>query len=153
MKLDEVDGQLLRLLQADNRRGIRQLAEAVQVSPPTCLRRMRRLRAQRVIRADSALVNPSKLGYDVMAFVEIVLHSTSSAALQRFEEQMRQHEYVLQCCEITGEVDYMLVVIARDLASFSNFTQQLLTANTNVAGLTTHLVMNSVKNEHQIPIG
>jgi len=152
MNLDPTDLQLLSLLQDDNRRTVRDLAAAVGVSAPTCLRRMRRLRNKRVIRADAALVDPNLVGYGVSAFLEINLHSTSAAALQQFEGRMKQHPLVMKCCEITGAVDYMLMVIAADLSAFSEFTQEILNADSNIAGLRTHLVMNSVKNEHRLPL-
>ena len=75
--LDATDLQLLGLLQKDNRRRLRDLAEELGISAPTCMRRMRRLESTGVIRAHAALVDPARLGYGVMAFVEVTLVSAT----------------------------------------------------------------------------
>jgi Lrp/AsnC family leucine-responsive transcriptional regulator len=152
LTLDRIDRQLLAKLQQDNRRTVRALAEEVGISAPTCLRRMRRLAKNGVIRTNAALVNPKKLGYAVTAFVEVSLERTSGAALAAFEGRMGKSRQVMTCCEISGDVDYLLVVIARDLQDFSEFTRLHLGADRNIRAYRSQLVMRHVKNEHQVPV-
>jgi Lrp/AsnC family leucine-responsive transcriptional regulator len=152
MPVDRIDQRLLARLQENNQRTVRDLAIDVGISAPTCLRRMRRLRRQGVIRADVALVDAKKLGYAVTAFVEISLERTSGAALHAFENRMAKHRQVLTCCEISGDVDYLIAVIARDLEDFADFARLHLGSDRNVRAYRSQLVMRHVKNEHQVPV-
>jgi Lrp/AsnC family leucine-responsive transcriptional regulator len=120
--LDRIDRLLLRLLQQNNRRRLRSLAAELGVSAPTCLRRIRRLESQGVIRSYSALLDAARLGYGVMAFVEISLTNASGSEMSAFERRMERYREVVQCSALAGEVDYLLTVVCRDMATFADFT-------------------------------
>src|SRR5262245_30142681 len=108
--LDRTDRRLLALLQNNNRRPLRSLADELGISAPTCLRRMRRMESSGVIRSHTALVDPNRVGYAVMAFVEISLVHASGVEMAAFERRMLRSPEVIQCSEISGEVDYVLTV-------------------------------------------
>ena len=81
MELDRIDRGLLELLQRDNRRALRDYADALGVSTPTCLRRLRRLERDGVIRRHAAEIDPQRAGFAVMAYVEVALANPSGARM------------------------------------------------------------------------
>jgi Lrp/AsnC family transcriptional regulator, leucine-responsive regulatory protein len=150
--LDTTDRRLLRLLQVNNRRRLRDLAEELGVSAPTCLRRMRRLESEGVIRSHSALLDPARLGYGVTAFVEVTLASASGSEESAFERRMERCSEVVQCSQLAGEVDYVLVVVARDMPTFAAFTRRHLADDQRVRAYRSLLVLRQTKNLQALPV-
>src|SRR5262245_7754109 len=150
--LDRIDRQLLTLLQRNNRRRLRDLAEELAISAPTCLRRMRRLEQLGVIRAHAALLDTARLGFGVTAFVEVSLVNASGAEQRAFERRMQRCAELLQCAEIAGEVDYLLTVVARDMPSFGEFMRAHLADDTRVRTYRSLLVLRQSKHEHVLPL-
>lgn len=150
--LDATDRRLLRLLQSDNRRRLRDLAAELGVSAPTCMRRMRRLEARGVIRAHAALLDATRIGFTVTAFIEVTLVNASGARMTAFERSMCRRPEVIQCAELAGEVDYLLTVQVREMQEFSNFTRVHLADDSNVRSYRSMLVLSQPKNQHQLPI-
>jgi Lrp/AsnC family transcriptional regulator, leucine-responsive regulatory protein len=149
--LDRTDRTLLRLLQVNNRRRLRDLAEQVGVSAPTCLRRMRRLESEGVIRSHSALLDPARLGYGVTAFVEVTLVSASGNEESAFERRMERCSEVLQCSQLAGDVDYMLIVVTRDMPTFAEFARRHLADDRRVRAYRSLLVLRQTKSVHALP--
>jgi DNA-binding Lrp family transcriptional regulator len=151
--LDRIDRRLLGLLQRDNRRPLRALADQLGISAPTCLRRMRRLQSSGIIRHHVALLDPELVGFHVMAYVEVSLAHASGAEMAAFERRMQRCAEVVQCAELAGDVDYMVKVVARDLPSFSEFTRKHFADDKAVRSYRTLLVLRQSKGEHALPIG
>lgn len=150
--LDATDRRLLKLLQQDNRRRLRDLAEELGISAPTCMRRMRRLESAGVIRAHAALLDPASVGYGVMAFVEVTLVNASGAELAAFERRMSRCPEVVQCSEIAGDVDYLLTVRVRQMQEFADFTRTHLGDDRRVRSYRSLLVLRQLKNEHELAL-
>lgn len=150
--LDPTDRRLLRLLQVNNRRRLRDLAEEIGVSAPTCLRRIRRLESQGVIRSHSALLDPARLGYGITAFVEVTLVNASGSEESAFERRMERCSEVVQCCQLAGEVDYILVIVARDMPTFAEFIRRRLADDHRVRTYRSLLVLRQTKNTHALPV-
>ncbi len=150
--LDRIDRRLLGLLQQNNRRPLRDLADELEISAPTCLRRMRRLQEEGVIAGHVALLDPGRVGFGVTAYIEVSLVETSGVELRAFERRMHRCPEVLQCSEISGEVDYLLTVVARDLVAFGEFTRRHLADDRRVRAYRSLLVMRQTKNEHRLPV-
>ncbi len=150
--LDRIDRRLLGLLQENNRRPLRDLADELEISAPTCLRRMRRLQDQGVIAGHVALLDPGRVGFGVTAYAEVSLVDSSGVELRAFERRMQRCPEVLQCSEISGEVDYLLTVVARDLAAFGDFTRRQLADDRRVRAYRSLLVMRQTKKEHRLPV-
>ena len=152
VSLDKFDRRLLALLQQNNRLPLRSLAAEVGVSAPTCLRRMRRLKSLGVIRAHAALLDATLVGYAVTAFVEVTLANASGSEMSAFERRMERCPEVTQCAEMAGDVDYLLTVVARDLAAFSEFTRAQFAADRHVRAYRSLLVMRQTKSGHVLPV-
>ena len=150
--LDPTDRRLLKLLQMNNRRRLRDLAEQIGVSAPTCLRRIRRLESEGVIRSHSALLDPARLGYGVTAFVEVTLVNASGSEESAFERRMERCGEVVQCSQLAGEVDYILMIVVRDMPTFAEFVRRHLADDQRVRAYRSLLVLRQTKSVHALPV-
>jgi DNA-binding Lrp family transcriptional regulator len=150
--LDSIDLRLLAELQADGRMTNVDLAGKVGITAPPCLRRVRALEKDGYIRGYHADIEPSKLGYEVTAFAFVGLSSQAEADLKAFENEVRQWPQVRSCFMLSGEVDFVLRCVARNLAEFRAFVTGTLTAAKNVASVKTALAIRQSKDEPGVPI-
>ena len=150
--LDAIDRHLLRLLQKNNRRRLRDLAEELGISAPTCMRRMRRLQSTGVIRAHAALLNPGRIGFAVKAFIEVTLVNAGGNDMAAFERQMSRCPEVTQCSELAGAVDYLLTVQVREMEEFSAFTRARLADDRRIRSYRSLLVLRQLKDEHELAV-
>jgi Lrp/AsnC family leucine-responsive transcriptional regulator len=150
--LDATDRRLLSLLQKNNRRRLRDLAEELGISAPTCMRRMRRLESAGVIRAHAALVDAAHAEYGVTAFVEVTLVNASGAEMAAFERRMLRCPEVVQCSELAGDTDYLITVRVRQMQEFSDFTRTRLGDDRRIRSYRSLLVLRQLKNEHELAL-
>jgi Lrp/AsnC family leucine-responsive transcriptional regulator len=139
--LDTVDLQLLAALQRDASLSNQALAELAHTTPPTCLRRVKRLRDAGLIEKQITLLNPERLaatlGHGLTAIVEITLDRQDVEALERFEARVADEAAVQQCYRVSPGPDFCLVVHARDMPGYQALTQRLFTADANVRNVKT----------------
>ena len=151
-KLDAIDLKILAELQAEGRLTNVELARRVGITAPPCLRRVRALERAGYIRGYHADLNASILGYEVIAYAFVGLSSQAEADLKAFEEEVRSWPQVRSCHMLSGEVDFILRCVARDLREFQTFITGTLTAAKNVASVKTALAIRQSKFEPGIPI-
>ncbi len=134
--MDEVDLQLLDLLQTDAARSNQALAELAHISPPTCLRRIKRLRDSGLIARQVALLDSDKLaaalGHGLSAIVEVTLDRQGNEECESFEARVAADEAVQQCYRVSPGPDFCLVVVARDMPDYLALAQRLFTSDANV---------------------
>ena len=152
MALDRLDRELLALLQKDNRRALRDYAEQLSISTPTCLRRLRRLEKNGVIVRHAAVLDPLRAGFAVMAYVEVALANPSGANMAAFERRMQRCTEVLRCAELAGHVDYLLTVATRDMGEFRDFTRRHLASDAEVRKFRSMLVLRQSKEGAPLPL-
>jgi Lrp/AsnC family leucine-responsive transcriptional regulator len=152
MSLDRTDRRLLALLQQDNRRALRVYAQELDISTPTCLRRLRRLEKSGVIRRHAAIIDPLRVGFAVMAYVEVALVNPSGARMAAFERRMRRCGEVLRCAELAGHIDYLLTVVTRDMGEYRDFTRRHLAADAEVRKFRSLLVLRESKDGATLPL-
>ena len=150
--LDHTDRRLLDILQADNQLTNLELAERAHLSPPTCLRRVRRLRDRKVIVADVSIVDPVRVGMALFVFVEVVLERQSEALQLAFEAKAAGAAEVTQCYMVSGETDFMLVVQVADMAAYHAFVRRVLTNDANIRNFRSHFAMNRSKFQTRIEL-
>ena len=150
-KLDPIDRMILAELQADGRMTNVELAKRVGISAPPCLRRVRTLEEQGLIRGYHAKVDARALGFEVQVFAMVGLVSQAEADLSAFEKQCRGWSLVRECHMLNGEVDFVLKCVAPDLSSFQTFLTEQLTAAANVASVKTSLVIRCAKDQPGVP--
>ncbi len=147
--LDEYDRALLGLMQESNLRTHAELAEAVHLSPSAVRRRLKALRDRGVIRADVSIVEP---GEGVMTFIVLVsFHEESQEGYARFMERMQASKAVAQCYYVAGEVDFVLIVHARNMESYREWGEELLLADPAIRRYDTLPVWRRVKNVTALP--
>jgi|SRR5579859_3101396 len=144
-ELDAFDRQLLRMLQQNNRQTADELAAAVNLSPSAVQRRLKRLRDEKVIEADVAIISPNVAGIGITCIVDIILEDGTSKAAEKFKSAMRKCGEVMQCYFVTGTYDFVAIVNARDMRHFEDFAKRWLMDNPNVKHFYTHVVMDKVK--------
>ncbi|WP_211252221.1 Lrp/AsnC family transcriptional regulator [Marinobacterium jannaschii] len=132
IELDRIDRRILNQLQRDNRISNQQLAELVGLSPPACLRRVKRLRDEGVIIADVSIVNPAVLGHPLNIIVEVEMARDQLDIYSAFKRKMAAAPEVTQCYQVTGEVDFLLVVMVADLQAYENFSRRTLSSDQNL---------------------
>ncbi|MFC7474380.1 Lrp/AsnC family transcriptional regulator [Dankookia sp. GCM10030260] len=149
--LDEVDRQILAELQSDGRMTNVELARRVGLSAPPCLRRVRRLEEERIIRGYHADLDPVALGYEITFFALVGLESQKEAMLSAFEHRVRGWPEVRECHMIRGGGDFLLRLVARDTAHENVLTSRL-TAADEVARVQTLQTIRTSKDEAGVPI-
>jgi Lrp/AsnC family transcriptional regulator, leucine-responsive regulatory protein len=152
LPLDRHDRQILLRLQADGRLANVELADAIGLSPSPCLRRVRLLEEAGVIRGYTALVDQAKVGLPVSVFISIKLERQREEALTTFERSVRAWPEVLECYLMTGPRDYLLRVVAKDLAGYERFLKDKLTRLDGVASIESSFALDQVKYSNALPI-
>lgn len=150
--LDTTDWKILRELQRDGRLSNVELAGRVGLSPPPCLRRVQALTRAGIIQGYRALINAGALGFDVSMFAFVGLKSQTEVELTAFAARAVAWPVVREAYAISGEADFLLKCVARDLSSLQNFIIHELTATPNVENVKTTLILRVAKYEPGVPI-
>ncbi len=143
--LDALDLQILEVYQRDTQQAAHAIGRAVGLSAAAVQRRLKRLRQDKVIEAEVALIAPPAVGMTVTCIVMVDLEREDQRALSAFQKRICLYPEVQQCYYIAGQQDFVLVVLATDIAAYEAFTQRALLADANVRSFTTHVVMVRAK--------
>ena len=156
LSLDLTDLLLLDQLQQDASITNQALAERVHTSPPTCLRRVKRLRDAGLIERQIAVLNTELLapllGHGMTAIVEITLDRQDALSLQAFEARVSTDDSVQQCYRVSPGPDFVLVVFARDMPGYLAMSQRLFTADANVRNVKSFFSVKRSKFEPKVPL-
>jgi Lrp/AsnC family transcriptional regulator, leucine-responsive regulatory protein len=150
--LDELDRRILQALQQDASLTNNDLAAAVHASPPTCLRRVKRLTEAGVIARQVALLAPEKLGPALTAIVEITLDHQGAERLVEFEAVVASEDAVLQCYRVSPGPDFVLVVQVADMPAYHAFAHRVFAAQANVRNVRTFFSVHRSKFETRIAL-
>jgi len=149
LQLDPLDLQLLRQLQRDASLSNQDLAARMQVSPATCLRRVKRLRDLGLIERQVALLSVDRLaeaiGHGLCAVTEITLDRQDQAALQAFEDKVSAQDAVQQCYRVSPGPDFVLIIHVADMPDYLALTQRLFTQDANVRNIKTYFSVKRSK--------
>lgn len=151
-RLDSFDIRLLNAVQHNNRVTADELSETVGLSPSACLRRLKRLRKEGVIESEIAVISPQAIGQTLTMVVEVTLERERPDILDEFKKSMRLTPEVMQCYYVTGEIDFILVVTARNMQEYEAFTQRFFFDNPNIMRFHTLVVMDRVKVGLSVPL-
>jgi len=132
MDFDEIDRRILNALQQDSSQTNAELAQAVHVSPPTCLRRVKHLKDSGVIAREVALVSPEKVGSRLTAIVEITLDVQAAERMTEFEGVVSPEPAVLQCYRVSPGPDFVLIVQVPDMPAYHALAHRLFALQANV---------------------
>jgi Lrp/AsnC family leucine-responsive transcriptional regulator len=150
--MDRLDGKILTLLQEDASLSHAELADRVNLSPSQCSRRIQRLEAEGVIGRHVVLVKPESLGLTVEAYVTIALVDYAKETRTRFHERIAGLESVVECCSLTGDSDYLLRIVSKDLAALTELINRDLLGPGDVAKVRSSIVLERIKRTTALPI-
>jgi DNA-binding Lrp family transcriptional regulator len=145
--LDDINSRILRALTQDGRMSNLDLAEKVGLSPSACLRRVQELERSGVIKGYRAVIDATKVGIGFVAYVTVGLNSHTKSAQEAFERAISRAAEVRECHNVTGTVEYLLRVEARDLSHYKHWHTEVLGVLPQVQAITTFVVMDSPKDD------
>ncbi|MDB5871890.1 MAG: transcriptional regulator, Lrp/AsnC family-like protein [Ramlibacter sp.] len=154
--LDATDLALLDQLQTDASLSNQDLAARVHVSPPTCLRRVKRLRDAGLVERQVAVLSADRLapllGHGLQAIVEITLDHQGQEQQEAFESRVAGDDAVQQCYRVSPGPDFILVVYARDMPDYLALAQRLFTSDANVRNVKAFFSVRRAKFQPRVPL-
>lgn len=152
MIIDNQDKVLLRQLQEHGRATNAELAQAANLSESACFRRVRALEAGGVITGYAATVDPAAVGLGLTVYVSITLASQAQDVLSAFEAAVNEAPEIMECHLMTGQADYIVRVVASDVADLERVHAQVLTRLPGVARLNSSIALRSIVRRGALPI-
>ena len=152
MTLDAIDRKILHALQADGRATNVELAAQVHLSAPQCYRRVRALEEGGVIRGYAAQVVAEALGLAVSAYVSVSIAGDQFGRVREIEAQIRAYPEILECQSVSGDYDYLLKVVARDLKSLSTFLTDRLMQVPGIDDVRSMICLEEIKPPSPLPV-
>ena len=150
--MDKKDLKLLDILQKQGRISIADLADKMNMSDTPCLRRVKKLEQDKVITSYHAQLDSQKLDLNVSAFIDVRLADCSVIFADKFEQDMAQLVNVMECAVVTGEYDYLLKVVVRDLLSLERLIKHNISNLDNVSYVSSTVVMKPVFSRTTLPL-
>ena len=150
--MDYIEYKLLNSLQKNARLTNLELAKQVGLSASPCLRRVKSLEESGVITGYSAIINQNKVHLSVNVFVQVSLERQSEERLQIFEEKIMEYREVMEAYLMTGEADYLLRIVVKDLQAYEKFLKDNLTKIKWIASIRSYFSLKQVTRKYNLPI-
>ncbi len=150
--MDAIDKSLLGLLQKDCKQTTKELSFKLNLSVTAVYERIKKMEREGVIQQYVALLDKEKIDKELMVFCQIKLLQHSKEYLQKFESEVTKLAEVLECFHVSGEYDYLLKVIVKDMEQFRTFMVTKLTTLQHIGSTQSSFVINEVKNTTLIPL-
>jgi Lrp/AsnC family leucine-responsive transcriptional regulator len=150
--LDAIDRRILRALQRDGRLPVVALAEKVGLSPTPCQRRVRRLEETGVVARYAAVLDPARVGLPLQAFVMVALSSHTEEVVEGFQKALSARPEVLAAYAMSGEMDYLLHVLAADFEAYAEFSMKALLRMPGVKETKSSFVLTALKPPGEVPV-
>lgn len=150
-KLDDLDRKILHEVQRDNQLTSTELGARVGLSPSSVQRRLARLRHDKVITGDISVVAGDKLGRTLTMIVAVQLERERADIIDHFKKSVRREPAVMSAYYVTGDSDFMLIISARDIKEYEEFTRAFLHDNPDIKGFKTTVVMDQIKASFYVP--
>lgn len=151
-EVDSFDLKMLTALQDDGRLTNQQLADSVGLSASQCSRRRMRLEDEKVISGYHADLAPEALGFGVVAFIQVTLATHSPDNSKRFRTLVQRVDEIQEAYSLTGDADYVLKAILRDLKGLSNLVNDVLMPHQSVAHVRSSIVLDRIKETSKLPL-
>lgn len=151
MSLDESDRVILRMLQANARERLETLAYESGLSVATVQRRIRAFRSAGIIAGETALIAPKAVGYEMTIVILVELERERIDQIDAFRRKAKGEPQVQQCYYITGEADFLLIVLVKNMEDYESMTHRLFFEDSNVKRFRTSVVMDRTKVSLDVP--
>lgn len=152
IELSQNDVRILQLLQTDASLSSAQIAEKVGLSQSPCWRRISRLEQAGVIKRKVAVLDHQKLGMEVVVFVNISLTTHGRQNLAAFEKEVRLFPEVLECYTVTGQMDYLLKIVTRDIQHYESFIRNQLMTLPMIREMHSTIAVTEIKDTTELPL-
>jgi len=149
--VDRIDRQILGLIQDQGRLAVSEIADKVGLSEAPTWRRLKRLEESGIVAGYHATLNRKELGYTVFAIVSVRFSIHDLSMADSFEDTIREFACVQSCHNVTGDVDYILTVVTKDLEEYEQFTRKLR-GTPGVTSIQTHLSLRELKSTSRLPV-
>lgn len=150
--IDEIDRKILAAIQSKGRLSAQELTDATGISAATCWRRLKTLEDAGIIKAYRAILDREKIGLAVIAFVHLTIARQYANVVAAIEKKIRARPEVLECYATTGDADFTLRVIARDIADYDRFLQTFLLELPEVGQVRSSIALREIKETTELPI-
>lgn len=150
-KMDALDRKILHQVQLNNQLTSAQLSERVGLSATSAQRRLNRLRADKVIEQDISVVSNAAVGRPLTLIISVQLERERSDIIDHFKESVRNEPIVMSAYYVTGDTDFILIICARDMGEYEEFTRHFLYDNPDIKGFKTTVVMDRIKASFYVP--
>ena len=150
--MDRIDKKILNTLQDNGKITNSKLSKIVGISAPATLERVKRLELSGKISHFTAVVDPEKIGFSIMAFVSITLSLSELASVARIKARFAELEEVIECYQIAGANDFILKVIARDIKSYGEFMNSKLTQIEGIQKIQSSFVIDNIKEKKKLTL-
>lgn len=151
-EIDGIDRKLLVALQEDARLTTEQLGARAGLSPSPCARRVRLLESAGVIKGYVAIVDQAKVGLPISVFASVKLERQREEELDRFAAAVSRWPEIVDCYLMTGQRDYLLRIVVKDLPAYETFLKQKLTRLEGVASIESSFALGQIKQSHTLPL-
>ncbi|KAB0267387.1 Lrp/AsnC ligand binding domain-containing protein [Microvirga brassicacearum] len=151
-EIDRIDRRILSVLQVDGRIANNELADRIGLSPTATSDRVKRLQKEGYILGFSARLDPHRLGFGLLVFVEVLLDKTTPDVFDKFAQAVRRAPEVLECHMVAGGFDYLIKTRLADMATYRRFLGEVLLSLPGVKETRTYAAMEEVKNDGPLPI-
>ncbi|MEQ6121905.1 Lrp/AsnC family transcriptional regulator [Reichenbachiella sp. MALMAid0571] len=152
LKLDSLDRSILKILQKRGKITNAKLSEEIGLSPAPTLERVKKLEQSGIIKSYHAELNSEKLGLGVNTFVQVSLKGHNKTNIDIFTSKIKEIDEVIECHHVTGSGDFLLRVIARDIASYQLLMLEKVSDIEVVDSLQTMVILSTFKDSKSIPI-
>jgi DNA-binding Lrp family transcriptional regulator len=150
--LDSIDLLILAILQEDASMENQELARRVHLSPAPCLRRVRRLKEDGIIKQTVALIDSARLGLGVEVYAFIALENQRTASGQQFETMLRRRPEVVECVRLSGAYDYLLRVVVESIEAYSEFIDRHVISLSAIRSVNSSFGLGVLKRTTAIPL-
>eukprot|EP01137_Pigoraptor_chileana_P034511 Opistho-2@27177 len=152
IKLDQIDHKVLEILQQNAKITNAQLSKEIGLSPAPTLERVKKLETAGIIESYHAQLNREKVGLGVTTFVTVTLIGHKKQVTESFVAQINQIPEVIECHHVTGSGDFLLKIIAKDIASYQKLMLEKINEVEEVAGTQTMVILSTFKESKVLPI-
>lgn len=143
--LDDTDKKILTILQENGRITNSKLAQQIGLSPPAILERVRRLESSGVIDKYVALLDRKKTGFEIQTIVMVCVSHHQIPSLEDVIKRLTSMEEVLECYQLTGEVDFLLKVVVKDMSAYTHFVNNKLSGIPGIQNVKTSFILETMK--------
>lgn len=151
-KIDDIDKIILNMLQKDSRLTNKEIAAKLGLTITPVYERVRRLKHLGIIKKMITVIDPQKVGMEILTFCQVSLKEHTSISIIDFESNIKYLEEVQSCYHISGQYDYLMIVYAKDMNEYQKFLTTKLAALKNISNVQSLFVMKEIKQEYGINI-